>query len=76
VGIDKRAAWPFTEIVNSGRPHTRPKEGETMRAGWWLVVLLMLGGMFQMQRPADRGVDSNETVEAMDGGSGEPPPPR
>jgi hypothetical protein len=47
-----------------------------MRAGWWLVVLLMLGGMFQMERPAERGVDSNETVDAMDGGSGEPPPPR
>ena len=48
-----------------------------MKVGWWLVVLLMLGGAFRMERPlADRGADAGGSVEAMDGGSGEPPPPR
>jgi hypothetical protein len=49
-----------------------------MRAGWWLVVLLMLGGVFHLQRPATGATDATEgtgTVRAMDGGSGEPPSP-
>jgi hypothetical protein len=46
-----------------------------MRPGWWLVVLLMMGGLFEWQRPSPGVTDTAGTVEAMDGGSGEPPPP-